>query len=54
MGRPHRGDALDEMLDYLLGHELVWQTTAAEIADHFIEHHYNDSVAHAASIQGDD
>ena len=54
MGMPHRVDALDEMLDYLLGHELVWQTTAAEIADHFIEHHYNDFVAHAASIQGDD
>ena len=53
MGMPHRVDALDEMLDYLLGHELVWQTTAAEIADHFIEHHYNDFVAHAASIQGD-
>tara|TARA_B100000953_G_scaffold185936_1_gene153036 strand:+ start:535 stop:1224 length:690 start_codon:yes stop_codon:yes gene_type:complete len=54
MGMPHRVDALDEMLDYLLGHELVWQTTAAEIADHFIKHHYNDFVAHAASIQGDD
>jgi len=51
MGMPHRIDGLDEMLDYVLGHELVWQATASEIADHFIEHHYEDFVDHAVSLQ---
>ncbi len=42
------------MLDYVLGHELVWQATAAEIADYFIEHHYDDFVEHGASLRESD
>tara|TARA_B100001094_G_C18134265_1_gene774115 strand:+ start:542 stop:1465 length:924 start_codon:yes stop_codon:yes gene_type:complete len=53
MGMPHRIDALDEMLDYVLGHDGVWQPTASEIADHFIEHNYDSFVAHAAHISGE-
>ena len=50
MGMPHRIDGLEEILDYLLGHDLVWQTTASEIADYFLDHHYDEFVEHAASI----
>lgn len=50
MGMPHRIDGLEEILDYLLGHELVWQTTASEIADYFLDHYYDQFVEHAASI----
>tara|TARA_Y100001970_G_scaffold14648_1_gene16441 strand:- start:18735 stop:19433 length:699 start_codon:yes stop_codon:yes gene_type:complete len=50
MGMPHRIEGLEEILDYLLGHDLVWQTTASEIAEYFLDHHYDDFVAHAASI----
>ncbi|MDE0845733.1 MAG: polysaccharide deacetylase family protein [Actinomycetota bacterium] len=53
MGMPHRIDALDEMLDYVLGHDDVWQPTASEIADHFIEHSYDNFVEHAARISGE-
>lgn len=51
MGMPHRIDELRRMLDHMLGHEGVWQTTAAEIADHFIDHHYDDFVTHAADLE---
>lgn len=50
MGMPHRIDGLEEILDYLLGHDLVWQTTASEIADYFLDHYYDQFVEHAASI----
>jgi allantoinase len=52
MGMPHRIAGLEEILDYLLGHKLVWQATACEIADHFIENHYEDFVQHAQRIKG--
>ena len=47
---PHRVDELRRMLDHVLDHDAVWQTTAADIADHFIERHYDDFVAHAAAL----
>ncbi len=50
MGMPHRIQGLEEILDYLLGHDGVWQTTASEIAEHFIEHHYEEFVDHAEVI----
>ena len=50
MGMPHRIQGLEEILDYLLGHDAIWQTTAAEIAEHFIEHHYQEFVEHAETI----
>lgn len=46
MGMPHRIDGLAAMLDCLMGHDDVWQTTASQIAQHFIDHHYDNFVAH--------
>lgn len=46
MGMPHRVDGLAAMLDYLMGHDDVWQTTASQIAQHYLDHHYDDFVAH--------
>ena len=50
MGMPHRIEGLEEILEYLLGHDLVWQATASEIADHFMEHHYEEFVQHSKTI----
>ena len=50
MGMPHRIEGLEEILEYLLGHDLVWQATASEIADHFMEHHYEEVVQHSKTI----
>ena len=46
MGMPHRVDGLAAMLEYLMGHDDVWQTTASQIAQHFIDHHYDNFAAH--------
>ncbi len=46
MGMPHRVDGLAAMLDYLMSHDDVWQTTASQLAQHFIDHHYDDFAVH--------
>ena len=37
-GVPHRIDALDRALAYILGHERIWRTTGGEIAAWYAEH----------------
>ena len=46
MGMPHRVDGLATMLEYLMSHDDVWQTTASQIAQHYLDHHYDDAVTH--------
>jgi allantoinase len=50
MGMPHRIAHLEEIFDYVLGHDQVWQTTAGDIAQHFLEHSYDRFVAHAEAL----
>jgi peptidoglycan/xylan/chitin deacetylase (PgdA/CDA1 family) len=45
LGQPHRIALLEEALDYVLGHDGVWATTADEIAEWYLEHVYDDVVA---------
>ncbi len=51
IGQPHRVKYLDEILGYIMSHEGVWQTTADEIAEHYIANHYDEVVAHAAQYR---
>jgi peptidoglycan/xylan/chitin deacetylase (PgdA/CDA1 family) len=39
-GHPYRAKWLDRALGYISGHERVWLTTGAEIADWYYEHYY--------------
>ena len=39
-GQPHRIRYLDQILEYILSHSGVWQTTADAIADHYLDHYY--------------
>jgi hypothetical protein len=48
IGYPQRIGALDRILGYVRGHEGVWCATAAEIAQHYLDHHYDAMVAHLA------
>jgi peptidoglycan/xylan/chitin deacetylase (PgdA/CDA1 family) len=48
IGQPHRIQYLDEVLSYIMSHDGVWQTTADEIADYYIEHYYDQMVVHTA------
>ena len=50
IGQPHRIKYLDEILSHIMSHDGVWQTTADEIADYYIENYYDDAVAHAANL----
>lgn len=46
IGQPHRAGYLDEALEYILSHDGVWKTTADEIAEYYIEHYYDEVLAH--------
>jgi len=45
-GYPWRINYLEQLLDYVMGHDKVWQTTAGEIAEHYVAHYYDEAVAH--------
>jgi peptidoglycan/xylan/chitin deacetylase (PgdA/CDA1 family) len=45
-GQPYRVRYLDDALGYILSHDGVWTPTADEIAEYFLEHHYDETVAH--------
>ena len=51
VGTPHRVKYLEQLLGYILDHDAVWMATADEIADWFLDHHYDDFVAHAARLE---
>lgn len=51
IGQPHRVKYLDDILKYIMSHDGVWQTTADEIAEHYIANHYDDAVAHATQYR---
>jgi peptidoglycan/xylan/chitin deacetylase (PgdA/CDA1 family) len=50
IGQPHRVDHLDDVLRYILSHDGVWQTTADDIAEYYLEHCYDAALAHAARL----
>ena len=50
MGQPHRVKYLDEALAHIMSHDGVWQTTADDITDYYLEHYYDQAVAHAQEI----
>lgn len=46
---PHRLRAFEDALDYITGHVDVWVTTGREIAEYYLAHYYDDSVADIAA-----
>mgnify|MGYP001555114392 CR=1 FL=1 len=46
---PHRLRAFEEALEYITGHTDVWVTTGREIARHYIDQHFEQSVADIAA-----
>ena len=51
IGQPHHVGHLREVLDHMAGREGVWWATGDEIAQHFLQHHYDEQVAHASEIE---
>lgn len=50
MGRPHRIKYLDELLNYIMSHDGVWQATTDEIAEYYLANYYDDAVASAQTV----
>ena len=50
--QPHRIREFSRALEHVASHDGVWFATAAEIADHFIAHHYDAFAAAIANRQG--
>ena len=46
IGQPHRTKYLDDALGYIMSHDGVWQTTADEIAEYYIDNYYDQVQAH--------
>ena len=45
IGQPQRARYLDELLGYILRQPGVWHTTADEIAEYYMAHHYETMLA---------
>jgi peptidoglycan/xylan/chitin deacetylase (PgdA/CDA1 family) len=45
VGQPHRIQPFAEALEYITGHDDVWVTTGREIAQWYLEHHYDAALA---------
>ena len=43
-GQAHRIRYLDDAFGYILSHDRVWQATADQIADYYLEHYYDQVV----------
>lgn len=50
-GYPYRINYLDRILEYVMSHDGVWQATAAEIAEHYLAHHYDEALAAIARVK---
>lgn len=51
LGLPHHIRYLDEVLAYVTGHDGVWMAHADEVADHYLEHCYDEAVARAHVVR---
>ncbi len=49
VGQPHRLKPIEDALDYVIGHDGVWQATGEEIADWYYEYHWDAVQAHIAA-----
>jgi len=54
IGYPHRIGYLDALLAYVTGHEGVWHTTAAQIAEHYLANYYDEMLAYLTRINRTD
>ena len=47
IGQPHRIKYLNEILSYIMSHDGIWQTTADDIAEYYIDNYYDQAVENA-------
>lgn len=49
-GQPYMARHLEEIFDFVRSEDRIWVATAGEIADHYIEHSYDEQLAHAEAL----
>lgn len=54
VSHPHRIRAFEEAMDYICSHTGVWKATGREIAQHYLEHSYDDALTSLAAIAKED
>lgn len=50
VSHPHRLRAFEEALEYVCAHDRVWKATGREIAQHYLDHCYDEAAAHIARV----
>ncbi|MBM3925842.1 MAG: polysaccharide deacetylase [SAR202 cluster bacterium] len=53
-GQPHRAKYVEKAFDYIMSHDGVWQATADEIAECYLDNYYEQFVSHAARLNGEE
>ncbi|KRG63741.1 polysaccharide deacetylase [Stenotrophomonas humi] len=54
VSHPHRLAAFQDAMDYICSHDKVWKATGREIAQHYLDHHYDDALASMAAVNAED
>ena len=54
VSHPHRLAAFHDAMDYICSHDKVWKATGREIAQHYLDNHYDDALASMAAINAED
>ena len=52
-GQPYMARHLERIFDYLRSDDRIWVATASEIADYYLEHHYDEQLAHSTALELD-
>lgn len=50
VSHPHRLRAFEEALEYVCAHDRVWKATGREIAQHYLDHCYDEAAADIARV----
>ncbi len=50
-GYPYRIKYLDKILDYIMSHAGVWQTTADDIAEYYLANYHDQAIAYADRLK---
>lgn len=53
IGQPQHIGRLRRILDHIVGDDRVWHATADEIADHYLDHAYDEQLAYARDLATD-
>ncbi|KRG79612.1 polysaccharide deacetylase [Stenotrophomonas ginsengisoli] len=54
VSHPHRLAAFQDAMDYICSHDGVWKATGREIAQHYLDNHYDAALAAQAAVRAEE